>query len=82
MVELNALLMPSVSNLISHLPTSIALTVLRNDVHRMSGDEVDLLSILEVEFPLEIHLDLVLHVTFACKIFLDHPQNIHFLLEM
>jgi hypothetical protein len=23
-------------------------------------------------------LDLVLHVTFACKIFLDHPQNIFF----
>jgi hypothetical protein len=36
------------------LPTSIAPTVLRNDLHRMSGDEVDLLSILEVEFVLEI----------------------------
>jgi hypothetical protein len=42
------------SNLISHLPTSIALTVLRNDLPRMSGDEVDLLLILEVEFVLEI----------------------------
>jgi hypothetical protein len=41
-------------NLISHLPTLIALTVLRNDLPRMSGDEVDLLSILEVEFLLEI----------------------------
>jgi hypothetical protein len=28
--------------------------VLRNDLSRMSGDEVDLLSILEVEFLLEI----------------------------
>jgi hypothetical protein len=28
--------------------------VLRNDLPRMSGDEVDLLSILEVEFLLEI----------------------------
>jgi uncharacterized metal-binding protein YceD (DUF177 family) len=46
--------MSSISNLISHLPTSIALTVLRNDLLRMTGDEVDLLSILEVEFLLEI----------------------------
>jgi hypothetical protein len=29
-------------------------TVLRNDLPRMSGDEVDLLSILEVEFLFEI----------------------------
>jgi hypothetical protein len=36
------------------LPTSIVPTVLRNDLLRMSGDEVDLLSILEVEFLLEI----------------------------
>jgi hypothetical protein len=42
------------SKLISHLPTSIALTVLRNDLPRMTGDEVDLLSILEVVFLLEI----------------------------
>jgi hypothetical protein len=42
------------SNLISPLPTSIAPTVLRNVLPRMSGDEVDLLSILEVEFLLEI----------------------------
>jgi hypothetical protein len=28
--------------------------VLRNDLPRMSGDEVDILSILEVEFLLEI----------------------------
>jgi hypothetical protein len=54
MVDLNALLTPSMSNLISHLPTSITPTVLRNDLPRMSGDEVDLLSILEVEFLLEI----------------------------
>jgi hypothetical protein len=54
MVDLSALLTPSMSNLISPLPTSIALTVLRNDLPRMSGDEVDLLSILEVEFLLEI----------------------------
>jgi hypothetical protein len=33
---------------------SIDLTVLRNDLPRMSGDEVDLLSILVVEFLLEI----------------------------
>jgi hypothetical protein len=32
----------------------IVLTVLRNDLPRMSGDEVDLLSILEVESLLEI----------------------------
>jgi hypothetical protein len=36
------------------LPTSIVPTVLRNDLPSMSGDEVDLLSILEVEFLLEI----------------------------
>jgi hypothetical protein len=54
MVDLNALLTPSMSNLISHLPTSIVLAVLRNDLPRMSGDEVDLLSILEVDFLLEI----------------------------
>jgi hypothetical protein len=33
---------------------SIASTILRNDLPRMSGDEVDLLSIFEVEFFLEI----------------------------
>jgi hypothetical protein len=38
----------------SPLPTLIVLTVLRNDLPRMSGDEVDLLSILEVEFLSEI----------------------------
>jgi hypothetical protein len=54
MVELSALLTPSMLNLISHLLTSIAPTVLRNDLLRMSGDEVDLLSIMEVEFLLEI----------------------------
>jgi hypothetical protein len=42
------------SNLISHLPTSIAPTALRNDLPKMSGDKVDLLLILEVEFLLEI----------------------------
>jgi hypothetical protein len=52
MVDLNALLTPSMLNLISHLPTSIASTVLRNDLSRMSSD--DLLLILEVEFLLEI----------------------------
>jgi hypothetical protein len=31
----------------------IALTILRNDLPRMSGDEVDLLSILEVDFLFE-----------------------------
>jgi hypothetical protein len=40
-------------NMISHLPMLIPM-VLRNDLPRMSGDEVDLLSILEVEFLLEI----------------------------
>jgi hypothetical protein len=35
------------------LPTSIVPTVLRNYLPRMSGDEVDLLSILEVGFLLE-----------------------------
>jgi hypothetical protein len=54
MVDLNALLTPSMSNMTSPLPTSIVLTVLRNDLPRMSGDEVDLLSILEVEVLLEI----------------------------
>jgi hypothetical protein len=54
MVDLNALLTPSMSNLISHLPTLIVSAVLRNDLPRMSGDEVDLLSILEVDFLLEI----------------------------
>jgi uncharacterized metal-binding protein YceD (DUF177 family) len=54
MVDLSALLTPLMSNLISHLPTSMALMVLRNDLPRMSGDEVDLLSILEGEFLLEI----------------------------
>jgi hypothetical protein len=49
MVDLNALLTPSMLNLISPLRTSIIPTVLR-----MSGDEVNLLSILEVEFLLEI----------------------------
>jgi hypothetical protein len=52
MVDLNALLTPSMSNLISPLPMPIAPTILRNDLPRMSGDEVDLL--LEVEFLLEI----------------------------
>jgi hypothetical protein len=52
MVDLSALLTPSMSNLISPLPMSIAPTILRNDLPRMSGDEVDLL--LEVEFLLEI----------------------------
>jgi hypothetical protein len=33
---------------------SIAPTILRNDLFRMSGDEVDLLSILEVKFLFEI----------------------------
>jgi hypothetical protein len=32
---------------------SIAPTILRNDLPGMSGDEVDLLSILEVDFLLE-----------------------------
>jgi hypothetical protein len=36
------------------LPTSILPTILRNDLPRMSGDGVDLLSILKVEFLLEI----------------------------
>jgi hypothetical protein len=54
MVDLNALLTPSMSNMTSPLPMSIVLMVLRNDLPRMSGDEVDLLLILEVEFLLEI----------------------------
>jgi hypothetical protein len=53
MVDLNALLTPSMSIMTSPLPTSIVPTVLRNDLPMMSGDEVDLLSILEVEFLLE-----------------------------
>jgi hypothetical protein len=56
MVNSNALLTPSMSNMTSPLPTLIASMVLRNDLHRMSGDEVDLLSILEVEFLLEISM--------------------------
>jgi hypothetical protein len=54
MVDLNALLTPSMSNMTSPLQTSIVPMVLRNDLPRMRGDEVDLLSILEVEFLLEI----------------------------
>jgi hypothetical protein len=54
MVDLNALLTPSMSNMTSPLPTSIVLMILRNDLPRMSGDEVDLFSILELEFLLEI----------------------------
>jgi hypothetical protein len=53
MVDLNELLTPWMSNLISPLPMSIP-TILRNDLPRMSGNEVDLLPILEVEFLLEI----------------------------
>jgi hypothetical protein len=41
-------------NLTFPLPVSIVSTVLRNDLLRMSSDEVDLLSILEAEFLLEI----------------------------
>jgi hypothetical protein len=52
MVDLNSLLTPSMST--SPLPTSIVPTVLRNDLPRMSGNEVDLILILEVEFLLEI----------------------------
>jgi hypothetical protein len=54
MVDLNALLIPSMSNMTFPLPTLIALKVLRSDLPKMGGDEVDLLSILEVEFLLEI----------------------------
>jgi hypothetical protein len=54
MVDLNALLTPSMSNMTSLLLTSIVPTISRDDLPRMSGDEVDLLSILEVEFLLEI----------------------------
>jgi hypothetical protein len=54
MVDLNALFTPSISNMTSPLPMSIAPTILRNDLPRMSGDEVDLLSILVGEFLLEI----------------------------
>jgi hypothetical protein len=42
------------SNMTSPLLTLIVLTVLMNDLPRMSGNEVDLLSILDVEFLLEI----------------------------
>jgi hypothetical protein len=52
MVDLNSLLTSSMST--SPLPTSIVPTVLRNDLPRMSGNEVDLILILEVEFLLEI----------------------------
>jgi hypothetical protein len=61
MVDLNALLTPSMSNMTSPLSTSIAPTVLRNNLPRMSGDEIDLLSILEVEFLLEIPTMFGLH---------------------
>jgi hypothetical protein len=54
MVDLSALLTPSMSNMTSPLPMFIVPTVLKNDLPRMSGDEVDPLSILEVEFLLEI----------------------------
>jgi hypothetical protein len=54
MVDLSALLTPSMSNMTSPLPMLIVPTVLKNDLPRMSGDEVDPLSILEVEFLLEI----------------------------
>jgi hypothetical protein len=60
MVDLNVLLTPSMSNMISHLPMLI-LTVSRNDLPRISGDEVDLLSILEMEFLLEIPTMFDLH---------------------
>jgi hypothetical protein len=61
MVDLNALLMPLMSNMTSLLPTSIVPTVLRNDLTRMSGDEVDVLLILEVELLLEIPTMFGLH---------------------
>jgi hypothetical protein len=54
MVDLNALLTPSMSNFISLLSMSIASTILRNDLPRMCDDEVDLFSIMEMEFLLEI----------------------------
>jgi hypothetical protein len=54
MVDLNALFAPWMLNFISPLPMSIALTILTNNLPVMSGDEVDLLSILEVEFLLEM----------------------------
>jgi hypothetical protein len=60
MVDLNALLTPSMSNMISHL-LMLILTVSRNDLPRISGDEVDLLSILEMEFLLEIPTMFDLH---------------------
>jgi hypothetical protein len=53
MIDLNALLTPSMSNLSFPLQMSIP-TIMRNDLPRMSGDDVDFLSILEVEFLLEI----------------------------
>jgi hypothetical protein len=61
MVDLNALLAPLMSNMTSLLPTSIVPTVLRNDLTRMSGDEVDVLLILEVELLLEIPTMFGLH---------------------
>jgi hypothetical protein len=61
MVDLNALLTPLMSNMTSLLPTSIVPTVLRNDLTRMSGDEVDVLLILEVELLLEIPTMFGLH---------------------
>jgi hypothetical protein len=45
----------------SPLPTLIVPMVLRNDLPRMSGDEVDLLLILEVKFLLEIPAMFGLH---------------------
>jgi hypothetical protein len=41
--------------MISHLPMLIP-TVLRNNLPTINGDEVDLLSILEVEFLLDISM--------------------------
>jgi hypothetical protein len=61
MVDLNALLTPLMSNMTSLLPTSIVPMVLRNDLTRMSGDEVDVLLILEVELLLEIPTMFGLH---------------------
>jgi hypothetical protein len=53
MVNLNAVLTPSMLNMASPLLTLIVPTVLGNDLPKMSGDEVDLLLILEVEYLLE-----------------------------
>jgi hypothetical protein len=83
MVDLNAVLTPSMSNMTSPLLTSIVLMVFRNDRPRTRGDEVDLLSILEVEFLLEIPTMSGLRFR-SCvarhlclqNFFLDHPQNI------